>query len=313
MLIECIPNISEGRDPAVIDRICEAICSYDSVRLLHRDVGFDAHRTVLTIVADEPKSLKAAVLSMYEIALSSLDMRRHQGAHPRIGAVDVCPFVSLDDESKAQALKLARAVGEEVGRAGIPVFLYEQSADRDYRRRLFDIRRGEYEGLPEKLGDPLWAPDFGPCQVHPGFGATVIGVRELLVAFNISLGTEDSGIASRIAAEFRALRKLRPRFHAARAIGWYMPSYQAAQVSINLVDTKVLSLIECYDAVRDIAGRYNVKLLGSELIGLCPEALLSSAEIADVPAYLGLSLYQPFEPEKRILERRIAATLRRPS
>lgn len=301
-MIECIPNVSEGRDSAVIGAICDELSGVSGLHLLHRDLGPDANRTVLTMVGSV-EALRVGIPRMYQVALERIDMRKHVGPHPRIGAVDVCPLVALTPEDKPQALKLASEVAKEVADLGVPVFLYEQSAHHDYRRRLFDIRRGEFEGLTEKMAQTEWRPDFGSSVPHPTFGATVVGVRELLVAFNITLTTREVGIANKIASEFRALRKSDERFSAARAIGWYMPSYGAAQVSINIIDINRLNLIDVFDKVKEIATLFGISVAGSELIGLCPERLLYTSNITDVPSYLGLSLHHRFDPEERVLER----------
>ncbi len=318
-MIECIPNISEGKDLTVIQRIRSAIEEISGVHFLHHDVSPDAHRSVLTFAGD-PEPLAEAVLKMYELALELIDMRKHAGVHPRIGAVDVCPFVPLTGRSAEEAQALAKQLGAEISkRFSIPVFLYEQSAAADYRRRLYDIRRGQFEGLAEKFKDPLWGPDFGPAHAHETFGATVLGARDFLVAFNVSLKTEDVTIARTIAAALRSKRHSTDPVEAAkwsalRAIGWHMRSYQCVQVSTNIVDTQLLGPLEVFQMIQQMAAEQGVEVLGSEMIGLIPEKVLvrsAGKDPATIVANLGLEAHRPFDLDERVLEYAIRKKLGR--
>ncbi|MQY64000.1 MAG: glutamate formimidoyltransferase, partial [Calditrichaeota bacterium] len=201
-LVECVPNFSEGRDQGVIQSIADAISCVNGVQLLHVDPNSDANRTVVTFVG-ESESVGEAAFQAISRAAELIDMRRHQGAHPRLGAADVCPFVPLAGVSLEKCVRLARRVGERVGRElAIPVYFYGAAADPN-RRRLADIRRGEYEGLPEKLAAPEWRPDCGPAEFKPMTGATIIGSRNILIAFNVNLNTTDQARANEIALAVR--------------------------------------------------------------------------------------------------------------
>ncbi|MFA5028320.1 MAG: glutamate formimidoyltransferase [Candidatus Methylomirabilota bacterium] len=202
-VVECVPNFSEGRDPAVIRRIADAVRSVEGTSLLHVDPGADANRTVVTFTGG-PEAVAEAAFRAIAAAAEGIDMTRHRGVHPRLGATDVCPFVPIAGVTLEDCAELARRVGERVGRElQIPVYLYEAAAARPERRNLAAIRQGEYEGLAEKLRDPRWAPDFGPARFNPRSGATVIGAREFLIAYNVTLDTPDRRLAGDIALEIR--------------------------------------------------------------------------------------------------------------
>jgi len=314
-VIECIPNISEGLNDRVLDEISEQISSVPGTKLLHLDQGRDANRSVFTFVGSTD-SVMESVLRMYRTALNSIDMRVHRGSHPRIGAVDVCPFVPLSADRDLSGLvnSLGKVLGEELS---LPVFLYEMSAAKEERRKLYNIRRGEFEGLEAKLKLPEWQPDFGPTAPHPSFGATVLGQRDFLVAFNVSLNTEDLAVAKEIAAEIRELRRREEgqKWGALRAIGWSMPSYHCAQISTNLVDIEQVTLVDCYLKVRELAQQRGFDVIGSELIGLVPERVFTRSGLQigavgsgtelnkQVSKFLGLEVHGEFNVEKRILER----------
>jgi glutamate formiminotransferase / formiminotetrahydrofolate cyclodeaminase len=320
-MIECIPNISEGRDQRSIDEIENAISSVPGVTVLHRDVGPDAHRTVFTFVGDG-QGVCQAVLKMYEAALKRIDLRLHMGPHTRIGSVDVCPFVPLAEGTGVTSL-VEETAAEVADRFTVPVFLYEKSARFEERRRLFEIRRGEFEGLADKLASPNWKPDFGPSTPHPSFGATVLGHRDFLVAFNVSLDTTELSIARGVARDIRELRaaaKDTPdKWKAVRAIAWSMPSYGCTQVSMNVVDIEKISLVECFNEVTRFAEVRGVKVLGSELVGLIPQRMLLSCakdlglsgefdEVASrVINYLGLRRHKEFSLSERVLESALAS------
>jgi glutamate formiminotransferase/formiminotetrahydrofolate cyclodeaminase len=322
-IIECIPNFSEGQNEATLQKIATAIESVADVYLLHQDVSPAAHRTVFTF-AGAPEAVVEAAFRAIKVAAECIDMRRQFGVHPRIGATDVCPLVPLYgmtmEEADAYAQQLAARVGSELG---IPVFLYEYSQDKSYRKALPQIRKGQYEGLKEKMQNADWQPDYGPTQLNETSGATVIGARNILVAFNISLNTNDVAVANWIASEMRANSKSANALPKLRAIGWYMADYEQAQVSFNLLDYNTTSPLHVWKRCKDLAAEKNVALIGSEVIGLIPEICLleagnfaqqemgkenSSKEdlIAKAIDFMGLNRLKPFLPEEKILERVLA-------
>jgi glutamate formiminotransferase len=290
--LECVPNLSEGRRPEVIARLVAAATLDSAVRLLDVTSDPDHNRTVLTL-AGTPEGLHRSLLSLYETALAEIDLTRHDGVHPRVGAVDVTPFVPLGatrmDVAVAAAERLGRAVAE---RFGLPVYLYEQAARVPERRRLAAIRRGQFEGFPAKLADPAWAPDFGPAVVHPTGGVTVIGARFFLIAFNAVLDTADPEIARTIA---RHVRESSGGLPAVRALGFYLARRDRAQVSMNLVDYRQTSILTALDRVRQEAAALGARVVETELIGLVPEeAMLGVAREA---------LQLPELRRRRVLER----------
>jgi glutamate formiminotransferase/formiminotetrahydrofolate cyclodeaminase len=287
-LIECVPNFSEGRDARVIARIAEAIGAVAGVKLLEVDPGAGAHRTVMTF-AGAPAPVAEAAFQAISAASRLIDMRLHSGAHPRMGATDVCPLVPLagitPEALVPYSLALGRRVGEELG---IPVYLYERSASAPWRASLAAVRQGEYEGLARKLSEERWKPDFGPSAPHPTAGATVIGVRDFLVAYNVNLDTADVAVAREIARDLREKGRMllsdgKPVTDAfgekvyepgllksVRAIGWFIEEYGIAQVSMNLTSLKVTPLHQAFETCRAAASRYGVRVTGSELVGLVP-------------------------------------------
>ncbi|HVT16042.1 MAG TPA: glutamate formimidoyltransferase [Thermoanaerobaculia bacterium] len=280
--LECVPNVSEGRRPQVITQLAEAAGSARGALLLDVSSDPDHNRSVLTL-AGEPGALHEALLAIYQVALAEIDLARHQGVHPRIGAVDVAPFVPLAGTSMevavAAALRLAPAVAD---RFGLPVYLYEEAAPRPDRRSLATIRRGGLEGLAARLagdaGDTAWAPDFGPPRLHPTAGATVIGARFFLIAFNALLDTRDVAIARAVA---RAVRQSGGGLPAVRAMGVYLTSRGRAQVSMNLVDYRQTPLLRALDRVRREAAALGTRVVESEVVGLIPqEAALEAAREA---------------------------------
>ncbi len=332
-LIECVPNFSEGRDRAVLDAITAEIAATEGARLLDMDMGAATHRTVVTFVGT-PDAVEEAAFRAIRTAADRIDMARHRGEHPRMGATDVCPFVPLTGATMDDCVAVARRLGERVGRElSIPVYLYEAAATRPERRSLADIRAGEYEGLAHKLADPAWAPDFGPAVFQPRAGATVIGAREFLIAWNVNLNTRDKRHAQRIAEELREKGRTvkdaegRPtvhpgRFKELRGVGWYIEEYGRAQVSFNLTNYKVTSLHAVFDACREVADALGVRVTGSELVGLAPmEALLAAGDhyltrqgrttgvsvperLRTAVISLGLSELAPFDPAAKIVELR---------
>lgn len=389
-LVECVPNFSEGRDPQKIKAITDVIAACPGVRLLDVDPGADTHRTVVTFVG-EPQAVVEAAFAAIAKAAEVIDMRQHHGAHPRMGATDVCPLVPVEGVTLAECAELAKQLGERVGRElGIPVYFYEAAASRPERRNLASVRKGEYEGLPQKLSDPAWRPDAGPAAFNPRAGATVIGAREFLIAYNVTLNTRDKALATDIAFELREKGRVaraatgaalysrgavltyreghfpcgncsfvgpswaevaghcqqahgydlaellrandvdpdQPlgqkvyragKFKACKAIGWYVDSYQRAQISINLTDWRTTAPHEVLEETRRLAAERGLVVTGSEIVGLVPAAALLEAgawylrrqgKSAGVPLAdrlaaavysMGLSDVQPFEVQKKVL------------
>jgi glutamate formiminotransferase len=275
-IIECVPNISEGRRPDVVEAVVASIKTVEGVRVLDAQSDRDHNRSVLTLVGDL-ETLPAAVLRLFETAVARLDLRLHEGEHPRLGAVDVVPFIPIEGATIAQCVELARRVGEEVAqRFALPVYLYEEAASAPHRRNLEDIRRGQFEGLAEKMKDAQWAPDFGPSTPHLSAGAVVIGARMPLIAYNINLGTPDVEIAKKIA---KAIRHSNGGYRFVKAMGVLLEERQVAQVSINMTDFKRTPLFRVFETVSAEAARYGVPVIGSEIIGLVPaDALLDCAD-----------------------------------
>jgi glutamate formiminotransferase len=275
-VIECVPNISEGRRPEVVEAVVGAARSVSGVRVLDVQSDRDHNRSVLTLVGSD-KDLQEAMLKVFAAAISRIDLRTHEGEHPRMGAVDVVPFVPIEGADMADCVALARSLGEEVARRfDLPVFLYEEAASAPHRHNLEDVRRGEFEGLAARLRDPEWAPDFGPRAPHPSAGAAVIGARMPLIAYNINLGTPDVEIAKKIA---RAIRHSNGGFRYVKAMGVLLDERGVAQVSINMTDFKKTPLYRVFETVKAEAARYGVPVLGSEIVGLVPsEALFDCAD-----------------------------------
>lgn len=389
-LVECVPNFSEGRDPHKIKAITDTIAAVPGVQLLDVDPGADTHRTVVTFVG-EPQAVVEAAFRAIAKAAEVIDMRQHHGAHPRMGATDVCPLVPVEGVTLEECAELARQLGDRVGRElGIPVYFYEAAASRPERRNLAQVRKGEYEGLRQKLADPAWQADAGPSEFNAGAGATVIGAREFLIAYNVTLNTRDKALATDIAFELRekgrvarqttasavysrgavltyrqgefpcgncgfvgttwaevadhcqlahgyALAELLAandvdaadplgqkvyragKFKACKAIGWYVDSYQRAQISINLTDWRTTSPHEVLEETRRLAAERGLVVTGSEIVGLVPAAALLEAggwylrrqgKSAGVPLAdrlaaavysMGLSDVQPFDIQKKVL------------
>ena len=323
-LVECVPNFSEGRDQTVIDKIAGAIGSTEGVTLLDVDPGVDTNRTVVTFIGAPDAVLQGAFAGISK-ASELIDMSKHQGAHSRIGACDVCPFVPVRGIDMDECVQLARKLGRRVAdELKIPVYLYEEAATRDERKNLATIRKGEYEGLAGKLKDPDWKPDFGET-FNQKSGATVIGAREFLIAYNFNLNTKDTKIANRIAWAIReAGRKgVAGKFKYVKAVGWYMEDFNCAQVSMNLTNYKKTPLAQVFDEVCAQAEKHGVRCTGSELVGLIPEDCLLQAgrhfiqkegKSAGVPrseliriaiTSLGLNELYPFKPEEKVIENRI--------
>ncbi len=342
-LVECVPNFSEGRNRAVIDAIAQAIRDTEGAYLFDVDPGKDTNRTVVTFVAEYGAAVRAA-FNAIETAARLIDMRKHTGAHPRMGATDVCPFVPVRGVTMEDCAELARQLGKKVGdELGIPVYLYENAAASEERRNLANVRAGEYEGLAQKLGDPKWKPDFGPAEFDPKSGATVIGAREFLIAYNVNLNTRDRKLAHDIALSIREAGRAKRdengalvresggekvnvpgTLKACKAVGWYIEEYKRAQVSINLVDFHVTPPHVAFDEAKRQAEMRGVRVTGSELVGLIPlEAMLEAGRhyltlqkkstgvpekdlIETAIQSLGLNDISPFDPKQKIIEYRVA-------
>ena len=278
MLIECVPNFSEGARPDVIKAIVAKVRSESGVRILDLQSDASHNRSVLTLAGD-PDSLARGVLALVSACLGAIDLRTHRGEHPRLGAVDVIPFIPLEGATIKDCIALARRSGEAIAKThGIPVFLYEDAASAPHRRGLEDIRRGQFEGLAAKLKDPLWAPDFGPSEPHPSFGAVVVGARMPLIAFNVNLNTDDVEVAKKIA---RGIRNSTGGFRFVKAMGLLVEigGRRVAQVSMNMTDFTKTPLFRVVETIRNEAARHGVSIAGSEIVGLVPaQALLDSAE-----------------------------------
>ena len=346
--MECVPNFSEGRDRAKIDRIVAAMATVPGVNVLDVDPGADTNRTVVTVVG-APEPMLQAAFEGIRTAGELIDMRTHHGAHPRMGATDVCPFVPISGVPQAECVELARRLGERVGKElNIPVYLYEAAATAPHRRNLSDIRAGEYEGMAAKMRDPLWIPDFGPKEFQPKPGATVIGVRPFLIAYNVNLNTRDIKIANEIAAAIRESgRPLKDeqgknrisrdgqplrqpgRLKATKGTGWYIATYNRAQISINLTDFHVTPPHIAYEACREEAEKLGVLVTGSELVGLIPlEALLMTGRfylqkqhrswgvpeswlVETAIQSLGLRELGPFNASEKVIEYRLEGRMGR--
>ncbi len=274
MLIECIPNVSEGRRPETIAALADAVRAVPGVRLL--DVSSDAshHRSVLTLAGDAA-ALERAVLTLVERAIAAIDLRQHRGEHPRLGAVDVVPFVPIEGATMADCVALARKVGAALARRfDLPVYLYEEAASRPERRNLEDIRRGEFEGLAAKMASSAWAPDFGPSHPHPSAGAVVVGARMPLIAYNVNLATDRLDVAKRIAA---AIRHSSGGYRFVKAMGVSLADRGVVQVSMNLTNHEKTPIFRVFETVKREAARYGVVVLESEIVGLVPSAALVGA------------------------------------
>ena len=334
-LIECVPNFSEGRDRAVIDAIVAEIAATPGAVLMDVDPGAATNRTVVTFIG-EPDAVEEAAFRAIKKAAATIDMTRHTGEHPRMGATDVCPFVPVAGATMEDCVAIAKRLGKRVGdELGIPVYLYESAAARPERKSLADIRKGEYEALPEKMKDAAFAPDFGPARFNARSGATVIGAREFLIAYNVNLNTRDKKLAGVIAEALREAgtskrgadgtsAKVPGRFKECRAVGWYIEEFGRAQVSINLTNYKVTPLHEVFDAACEEAAKLGLRVTGSELVGMIPrEAILAAGDhylakqgktngvpenerVHAAVLSLGLSELAAFTPSLKVIEYRYA-------
>lgn len=291
-IVECIPNFSEGRNKEVIEAIADNIRTVKGVRLLDYSSDYSHNRSVFTFIGD-PEAVKEAAFAACAKATELIDMTKHKGEHPRMGATDVIPFVPIKDINVEKCDKLSRELGERISRElSIPVFLYEDSATRPDRKNLANIRKGQFEGMAEKIKDPNWTPDFGEAEIHPTAGVVAVGTRNPLIAFNINLDTSDIKIADKIA---RLIRERGGGLKNVKAIGVMLEDRNLAQVSMNMVNYEKTALYRAFEMVRIEARRYGVGIVGSEIIGLTPmKALIDVAEY-----YLQL---ENFNSSKQILE-----------
>lgn len=338
-LVECVPNFSEGRDRKIIDAIADAVRGVADVKLLDVDPGADTNRTVYTLVGT-PEGVKEAAFQAAKKAHELIDMSKHSGAHPRMGAMDVCPFVPVSGVTMDDCVQIAKDLGKRLGEElDIPVYLYEFAATSPERQSLADIRTGEYEALEEKFKDPKWKPDFGPAKFKQKWGASVVGAREFLIAYNVNLNTKDKKLANEIALNIREggrakkdasgklvkdekgnTVKVPGRLKAVRAIGWYIDQYRQAQVSINLINYNATPLHVVFETAREEAEKLGLIVTGSELVGLVPlKPMLDAGKFylkkqgksAGVPekelveiavCSLGLDQLSEFDPAKKIVE-----------
>ncbi|MBI4565870.1 MAG: glutamate formimidoyltransferase [Planctomycetes bacterium] len=272
MIVECVPNFSEGRRRDACESIVEAIQAVPGTRVLDLEMDPDHHRSVVTFIGD-PRAVALAAFAAAHKAVQLIDLTRHQGQHPRMGAIDVLPFVPIRDVAMEQCVRLAREVGARLGNElGLPVYLYESAATRADRRNLADIRKPQFEGLRDLIGkDPDRDPDFGPRRIHPTAGCVAVGARPPLIAYNIDLETQETGLAKKIA------RKIRERdggLPAIKALGLFVADRKCAQVSINVCDYTRTSLKTVFDAVVAEASAASARVRSSEIVGLCPQAAL---------------------------------------
>ncbi|MBP5591815.1 glutamate formimidoyltransferase [bacterium] len=344
-IIECVPNFSEGRDMAVIDKITAEIKKVSGVRLLDVDPGYDTNRTVVTFVG-EPEAVKQAAFAAVKKSHELIDMRHHKGAHPRFGACDVCPVIPVSGVTMDECVEIAHDLGKRLGEElDYPVYFYEYAATSPERRNLATVRSGEYEGLEAKLKDPKWKPDFGPAEFRPTKGATAVSARDFLIAYNINLNTTNAKKANAIALRLReqgypekdadgnpkldanGKKIMHPgMFKNCKAIGWYVDDFKRAQISINLTNYHVTNMFHVFDAASKLAEEKGLRVTGSEIVGVLPkEALIeagihylekqgscagqSEAELIKIAEQsLGLSDVVKFKPEEKVIEYMVKET-----
>ncbi len=294
-LLECVPNISEGRDQEKIASIAEEVKKHKGVKLLDFSSDKDHHRSVFTFVG-EPEAIKDAAFSLAMRAIDLIDMKEHKGGHPRLGAVDVVPFVPIQGVKMEEAVQIAHEFGKGLGRRGIPIFFYEEAATQAERKDLPSIRKGEYEGLQEKLKDPRWKPDEGPDQFNPKSGATVVGARFPLIAYNVNLKTKDLSLAKEIA---KKVRFKDGGFPHVRALGVDLKEKGLVQVSMNLTNYRVTNIPKVYEFIKREAFEKGVEIEGSEMVGLIPLGALEGVA-QNYLQYPQFSVRQVIE--QRILE-----------
>ena len=352
-LIECVPNFSEGRDQNIIRQITDAIQSVDDVSLLDVDPGASTNRTVVTFVGDPDAAVEAAFRGIKKAA-ELIDMRKHKGAHPRMGATDVCPFIPVSNVSWEEAIACANRLGKRVGEElKIPVYLYEKAARDKSRSNLSVIRAGEYEGFFEKIKQRKWKPDFGPAVFNEKSGATIIGVRDFLVAYNVNLNTKSVRRGTSVAFDVREQGRVKTEdgtpsgkpvldsngepvripgmLKHVKAIGWFVKEYGIAQVSMNLTNIEETALHVAFDACVEAASKRGLRVTGSEIVGMVPKKCLvdagryflrkqrwsqgaSEEELIDIAIRsMGLSELKPFDPKEKVIELKIESAEQGPS
>src|SRR2546430_9128344 len=344
-LIECVPNFSEGRDPDIIRQITDAIASVDGVSLLDVDPGASTNQTVVTLVGSPDAAVEAAFRAIKKAA-ELIDMRKHKGAHPRMGATDVCPFIPVSNVSWEEAIACANRLGKRIGdELKIPVYLYEKAAKNKSRSNLSVIRTGEYEGFFEKIKQPEWKPDFWPAVFNERSGATVIGARDFLVAYNVNLNTKSVRRANSVAFDVREQGRIKTEdgtpygkqvvdangapvripgmLKHVKAIGWFVKEYGIAQISMNLANIEETPLHVAFDACVELAAKRGMRVTGSEIVGMVPKKCLvdagryflrkqkwsegvSEEELIDIAIRsMGLSELKPFDPKEKVIEFKI--------
>lgn len=294
-LVECIPNFSEGIDKEKIEKIVDAFRGVQGVKLLDYSSDEDHNRSVVTVIG-EPKALEAAVIDMASRVYANIDMSKHHGAHPRMGALDVVPFVPIDGVTMDDCIAIANNVGKVIGeKYNVPVYLYEKAASAPHRENLAKVRKGQYEGFFEKIKEDQWAPDYGPREVNVKGGCVAVGAREPLVAFNVNLGTDNLEVADKIA---KTVRHIGGGLRFVKAMGVMLEDRNIVQVSMNLVNYEKTAVYRAFEMIKMEAKRYGVPVVGSEVIGLVPmAALIKSAEY-----YLQIENFSM----DQVLEKRIA-------
>ncbi len=295
-IIECVPNFSEGRDMDVIEKIVAPFIKTEGCKLLDYSADKDHNRVVVTVIG-EPEAVKCAMIEAAGIAIANINMNNHKGEHPRMGAIDVVPFIPIKNVTMEEAIALSKEVAEEIAsKYNLPIYLYEKAASNPKRENLANIRKGEFEGFKEKIKQPEWKPDFGPVEQHPTAGATVVGARMPLVAFNINLDTNNIDIANKIS---KCIRHISGGFRFTKAMGVELKERGIVQVSINMTDFTKTALYRVFETVKFEAARYGINIVGSEIIGLTPmEALVDTASY-----YLRLENFSMNQVlENRILE-----------
>ena len=337
-LVECVPNFSEGQNQKTIDAIGASVQRVPGVRLLNVEPDKDYNRTVVTFIG-EPDAVLEAAFQSTKTAVEHIDMTNHKGEHPRIGAVDVVPFVPISGVTMDDCVQLANLYGKRVAsELNVPIFLYEFASHTPHRKNLADIRKGEYEGLADKLNNPAWKPDYGKPIFNPHSGATVAGARRILIAYNVNLNTKDVTLAHEIALRIRESGRIKKdefdnpiknekgetikvpgTLKSVKALGVFLERFTIAQVSINLVDYEITSMHEAYEEVKKQAQGLDIDVTGSELVGLAPLAAMLKAGIfySDKKTQnerelislaiqkLGLDQFEPFDPKKKIIEYQI--------
>ena len=324
-IVECVPNFSEGRDRETIEAIADAVRNTPGCTLLDVDPGRSTNRTVYTFVGD-PDAVVEGALAAARVAREKIDMRKHKGEHHRMGAMDVCPFIPVANVTMEECVAVSNAFGSRAAEElGIPVYLYEESATQDYRKKLPQIREGQYEAIPERIVLPEWKPDFGPAEFIPEWGATVTGARFFLIAYNVNLLSTPNQ-AHRIALNLREAGRGEDdpgRFKDVKGMGWYVDDYNLAQVTVNLNNYHVTAPHELFEAVREEAAALKVAVTGSEIVGVVPlEAILMAADyyiemeglfvldedqkVRLAVERLGLNSVAPFNPREKIIEYIIA-------